>query len=395
MKFSHKILLLSILVLALLGSCREDEVIYIKETVPVTQPEYTSVDGFYLLNEGAMSRDLASLDYYNYSTGEYERDVYTDANPTVVMELGDVGNDIGIYGSKLYMVINCSNKVEVVDKRSVKRIGQIDIPNCRYIKFHQGYAYVSSYVGPVVLEGENSDDEDVYQLGAVFKVDTTTLEIVDKCVVGRQPDELDIVDGKIYVTNSGGYSQGSKIGYENTVSVIDIETFKEEERIPVAINLLGCKCDRRGILWVSSRGDYHGTPSMLYAYDTQKRRMVKTFDVRAGNMWMDGDSLYVISKEWSYMSQGFANGTYAIINTKTLEVVNENFITDGTDARIVQPYGIAVNPITKDIYVTDGLNFVQFGFLYCFGQDGKMKWRIRAGNIPAHFAFLGDNINEQ
>ena len=95
------------------------------------------------------------------------------------------------------------------------------------------------------------------------------------------------------------------------------------------------------------------------------------------------------------MSQGFANGTYAIINTKTLEVVNENFITDGTDARIVQPYGIAVNPITKDIYVTDGLNFVQFGFLYCFGQDGKMKWRIRAGNIPAHFAFLGDNINEQ
>jgi DNA-binding beta-propeller fold protein YncE len=61
----------------------------------------------------------------------------------------------------------------------------------------------------------------------------------------------------------------------------------------------------------------------------------------------------------------------------------------------VQPYGIAVNPITKDIYVTDGLNFVQFGFLYCFGQDGKMKWRIRAGNIPAHFAFLGDNINEQ
>ena len=138
--------------LALLGSCREDEVIYIKETVPVTQPEYTSVDGFYLLNEGDMWSNKASLDYYNYSTGEYERDVYTDANPTVVMELGDVGNDIGIYGSKLYMVINCSNKVEVVDKRSVKRIGQIDIPNCRYIKFHQGYAYVSSYVGPVVLD---------------------------------------------------------------------------------------------------------------------------------------------------------------------------------------------------------------------------------------------------
>ncbi|MBR5029533.1 MAG: YncE family protein [Muribaculaceae bacterium] len=394
MKTSFYHIILIIAALALFNSCREDEVIYIKDVVPVTQPEYTSVEGFYLLNEGVMQHDLASLDYYNYATGEYMRDVYTDANPTVVMELGDVGNDIGIYGSKMYMVINCSNKVEVVDKRSVKRIGQIDIPNCRYIKFHQGYAYVTSYVGPVVLEGEGSDD-DVYQLGAVFKVDTTTLQVVDKCIVGRQPDELDIVDGKIYVANSGGYSQGAKIGYENTVSVIDIETFKEEERIPIAINLLGCKCDRRGILWVSSRGDYHGTPSMLYAYDTQKRRLVKSFDVRVGNMCLEGDSLYVISKEWSSVSQGYANGTYAIINTQTLEVVNENFITDGTNARIVQPYGIAVNPITKDIYVTDGLNFVQFGFLYCFGQDGAMKWRIRAGNIPAHFVFLGENINEQ
>lgn len=394
MKTSFYYIILISALLALLNSCREDEVIYIKEVVPVTQPEFTSVEGFYLLNEGVMQHDLASLDYYNYATGEYERDVYTDANPTVVMELGDVGNDIGIYGSKMYMVINCSDKVEVVDKRTVKRIGQIDIPNCRYIKFHQGYAYVSSYVGPVVLEGEGSDD-DVYQLGAVFKVDTATLQIVDKCVVGRQPDELDIVDGKIYVANSGGYSQGAKIGYENTVSVIDIETFKEIERIPIAINLLGCKCDRRGILWVSSRGDYHGTPSMLYAYDTQKRRIVKSFDLRVGNTYLDGDSLYVISKEWSSLSQGYANGTYAIINTKTLEIVNEQFITDGTDARIVQPYGIAVNPITKDIYVTDGLNFVQYGFLYCFGQDGVMKWRIRAGNIPAHFAFLGDNINEQ
>ena len=394
MKTSFYYIIIISFAMALFNSCREDEVIYIKEVVPVTQPEFTSVEGFYLLNEGVMQHDLASLDYYNYATGEYMRDVYTDANPTVVMELGDVGNDIGIYGSKMYMVINCSNKVEVVDKRSVKRIGQIDIPNCRYIKFHQGYAYVTSYVGPVVLEGEGSDD-DVYQLGAVFKVDTTTLQIVDKCVVGRQPDELDIVDGKIYVANSGGYSQGAKIGYENTVSVIDIETFKEIERIPIAINLLGCKCDRRGILWVSSRGDYYGTPSMLYAYDTQKRRLVKSFDVRVGNMCLDGDSLYVISKEWSNISQGYANGTYAIINTKTLEVVNEQFITDGTDARIVQPYGIAVNPITKDIYVTDGLNFVQYGFLYCFGQDGAMKWRVRAGNIPAHFAFLGDNINEQ
>ena len=395
MKKSIYYIILIAATLTLFYSCREDEVIYIKEVVPVSQAEYTSVEGFYLLNEGMKDWNLASLDYYNYATGEYERDVYTDANPTTVMELGDVGNDIGIYGSKMYMVINLSNKVEVVDKRTVKRIAQIDIPNCRYIKFHKGYAYISSYVGPVALAGEGGSDDDVYQQGAVFKVDTATLQVVDKCVVGRQPDELDIVDGKIYVANSGGYSQGAKNGYENTVSVIDIDTFKEIERIPIAINLLGCKCDRRGILWVSSRGNYYDTPSMLYAYDTQKRRIVKTFDVRVASTWMDGDSLYVMSNEWSELAEGYSKGTYKIINTKTLEVVNECFITDGTDAKIKKPYGIAVNPITKDILLTDAYSYVDFGFLYCFAPDGKMKWRIRTGNIPAHVVFLGENINEQ
>lgn len=393
-KNTYILVLMAVILMVAFAACREDEVIYIKETVPVSQPEYTSVEGFYLLNEGVMTKDLASLDYYNFATGEYERDVYVDANPTVVMELGDVGNDIGIYGNKLYMVINCSNKVEVADKRTVKRIGQIDIPNCRYIKFYKGYAYVSSYVGPVVLDGQGSD-EDVYQLGAVFKVDTTTLTVVDTCVVGRQPDELDIADGKIYVANSGGYSMGNKAGYENTVSVIDIETFRETERIPIAMNLQCCRCDKRGILWVSSRGDYYGNPSSLYAYDTQKRRLVKQFNIPVGTMCMDGDSLYVISSDWSYIDGEFASPTYKIINTKTFEVVNENFITDGTEKKIYKPYGIAVHPITKDIYLTDATNYVALGYLYCFDPSGKMKWRVRAGNIPAHFVFLGNNINEQ
>ena len=51
----------------------------------------------------------------------------------VIKELGDVGNDLQIYGSKLYAVLNSSHKVEVMDARTLVRIGQIDIPNCRYM----------------------------------------------------------------------------------------------------------------------------------------------------------------------------------------------------------------------------------------------------------------------
>lgn len=378
-------LLVALMAMALLVACREEQFIFVPEEVEVTLPEYTSLQGFYLLNEGNMNSNKATLDYYNFRTGRYTRNVFAFANPNVPKEMGDVGNDLGIYGSKLYAVINCSNKIDVMDKNTVKKIGQIDIPNCRYIKFYGGYAYVTSYAGPVELSPEYT------QRGYVAKIDTATLQVVDKCLVGFQPDELDIVNGKIYVANSGGYMVPN---YENTVSVIDIDTFTEDSRIEIAINLQCCKADSRGMLWLSSRGDYYDNQSKLYVYDTRHQRLAKTLDLRVSNMWLDGDSLYVIGAQFSYVTMNYET-TYAIINTLTMEQVSSKFITDGTDASIVMPYGIAVNPITKDIYVTDASSYVDAGRLYCFSSDGIKKWDVRTGDIPAHFVFLGDNINEK
>ena len=72
------------------------------------------------------------------------------------------------------------------------------------------------------------------EVGAVYKVDTLTMKVVDKVTVGYQPDELAVVHGKLYVANSGGYRNPN---YDRTVSVIDLKTFKEERKIDVAINL--------------------------------------------------------------------------------------------------------------------------------------------------------------
>lgn len=373
--------ILLILVLIAMVSCREDDEIFIPENVTVSKPEISGIKGFYLLNEGNMGSNKSTLDYYDYATGVYTRNIYGNANPSVPKEMGDVGNDIAIYGNKLYAVINCSNKVEVMDVSTTKRIGQINIPNCRYVKFHEGYAYITSYAGPVEI---NPSYE---QKGYVAKIDTTTLAVVDTCIVGFQPDELEIVDGKIYVANSGGYMVPN---YENTISVIDVATFKEEDRVPIAINLQCVTCDSYGGLWVSTRGDYYEEESKLYCYDVRKKRIEKELDVPVSSMWLDGDSLYVVSISWNNITMT-DTVTYAIVNVKTREVVTRNFITDGTEDKIRKPYGVAVNPETKDIYVTDAKNYVNPGTLYCFGQDGVMKWSVRTGDIPAHFAFVGTN----
>jgi DNA-binding beta-propeller fold protein YncE len=302
--------------------------------------------------------------------------------PTVPKELGDVGNDIAVYGGRLYAVINASNKVEVMDARTAKRIGQIEISNCRYIKFDKGFAYITSYAGPIEI------NPDYAQKGYVAKVDTATLATTAKCIVGFQPDGLEITNGNIYVANSGGYmGAGNTDKYERTVSVIDLATFTADKRIDVAYNLDHIKADKRGDLWVTSRGDYKQLPSRLYFIDKTQQRVTDTLPIAVSNFYLDGDSLYTYSTEWSYVT--YSNViSYGIVNTRTHEIVTRSFITDGTDKEIEIPYGIMVHPVTKDIYVTDAGNYVSPGILYCFSNDGKKKWSVRTGDIPAHFALL-------
>ena len=371
------LLLMNVLIFCLV-SCRKEIEIFLPEEEIVSTPEYTSIQGFYLLNEGNMGSNKSTLDYYDYETGTYLRNIYAAANPTVPKELGDVGNDIKIYGSKLYTVINCSNKIEVMDKFTTKRIGQINIPNCRYIRFHGGYAYVTSYAGPVEL---NPNYE---QLGYVAKVDTATLQVLSRCLVGFQPDELEIADNKIYVANSGGYMFPN---YESTVSVIDIHSFTEKKRITVARNLHHLRADNYGNLWVTSRGDYYTQPSKLYWINTATDMLVDSLDIAVSNFHLDGDLLYLYSVEWSYITMDNVI-TYGIVDVAKKQIVTRNFITDGTEQSIRIPYGIMVNPITKDIYVTDAKNYVSPGTLYCFDKNGKQKWNVRTGDIPAHFALL-------
>lgn len=374
----YLITILSISLLIIFSGCREDETIFLSSDTLVTEPHLGgNIEGFYLLNEGNMGMNRASLDMFNYRTGIYTQDIYSERNPDVVKEMGDVGNDLKIYGNKLYAVINCSNKVEVMDKWTAKRIKKIDIPNCRYLAFYKDKAYVSSYAGPVAIDPNA-------EIGFVAEIDTATLEITRKVTVGYQPEEMVVHDGKLYVANSGGYRVPN---YDHTVSVVDLESFTEIKKIDVGINLLRMAIDRQGDIYVSSRGDYYDTPPNLFVIDSKTDKVTHQLDIPVMEMKMVGDSLYYYSVAWSYITNSNTI-TYGIFNSKTKQVVSDKIITDGTDKRIMIPYGLEVNPQTKEIYICDAQNYVVTGYIYCFSPEGKMRWKTPAGNIPGHFAFV-------
>ena len=373
----------------LLTSCRSDEITFPAEyeVLPMESRELSSFAqnepiGMYLLNEGNMGSNKATIDYLNFSKGIYIRNIYGERNPNVIKELGDVGNDIQVYGNRLYAVINCSHKVEVMDLHTCRRIGQIDIPNCRYIRFHGDKAYISSYVGPVSIDPNA-------QLGAIFEVDTATLCVTRQVTVGYQPEEFEIIGNYLYIANSGGYRAPD---YDSTLSVVDLTDFRQVKKIPVCVNPHRVRKDQYDRLWITSRGDHKEVQPQLVLIKNLELGIKNEIEIQysqitSSEMVIVGDSMYYYGAYWS--DETMSNLiTYGIFNVRTSTLVSDHFITDGTEQNIKIPYGIQVNPYNGDIYITDAKNYVSSGQLHCYSREGKRKWSVRTGDIPAHMCFV-------
>lgn len=379
------------LVLALfLCACRGEELLipaeYERLPLEARSLESFSPDepiGMYILNEGNMGSNKSTIDYVDFVNATFIRNIYSERNPEVIKELGDVGNDIAIYGSKLYAVINCSHKVEVMDARTCKRLGQIDIPNCRFIDFAGGKAYVSSYVGPVSI------DPDAQQ-GAVFEVDTASLKITRQVTVGYQPEELLATDDYIYVANSGGYR---KPNYDNTLSVINRTTMKQVRKLKLGLNLQCVEQDRQGRLWVSARGDLDNPTGErapgLYVLTPLSPDLdevdIDILDYACSVMQICGDSLFYIH---SSSLPDASNFIFGIIDVNTQKQVTDCFVEASSAETYKMPYGLLVNPYNRQLFVTDAKNYVSSGVLHCYDPAGKELWQVRTGDIPSRMVFL-------
>lgn len=357
MHFQRNLLtILSILLLC--ASCRHTEVVY--PAIYDYVGEDTVPYDLYVLNEGNMGSNKAQIDFYNAETGYYTRNFYGERNPQVLKELGDVGNDIQVYGQRMYAVINCSHKVEVMDL-NCRRIGQVEIPNCRYLQFADGHAYVSAYVGPI-MDGE--------QLGAIYEIDTATLQITRHVSVGYQPDGLCVMGDSLYVCNSGGYRGSLGLGFDSTLSVIDLRTLTEVRRIAIDPNPDLVVADEHGRLWVSCRGDYFRHPASLLCIENGQ--IIQRWAISAGRIQYCNGYLYALAP---------ADKALLRIHTTSFQQSVIQSVSD-TIATFENPYALLVTP--DRIYLTDAKNYVSSGFLYAFSHSGDFIFRAKTGDIPGH-----------
>lgn len=172
--------------------------------------EYST--GAYVVNSGNMYNKIeSSLTAIDYASSTATQKVFKTANGR---PLGDTANDGIVYGNKIYLAVDQSNTIEVIDKKTKQSIKQIKTTELlgnaegahpRHIIAGGGNVYFTTYGGYVAA------------------VDTTSFALQKKWQVGNYPEGLVFGNHTLYVANSNYGAGGGNISCIN-LSNDNVET---------------------------------------------------------------------------------------------------------------------------------------------------------------------------
>jgi hypothetical protein len=194
--------------------------------------------GLIVLNEGSLGGNNASITHYDFETGTVLQNVFFKQN---ARKLGNVANDILIYGGKIYISVGGSSTLEITDLhlKSIKRISfngtSVNAEEPHGLAAHDGKIYTACFNGKLA------------------RLDTSTLAIESIVQIGKNPENIAISNGFAYITNSGGLDFPN---YDSTVSVVNLTTFMEVKKITVGSNPFSIGVDENGDIFVGCRWDY-------------------------------------------------------------------------------------------------------------------------------------------
>lgn len=311
-------------------------------------------NGLLVLNEGLFQQNNSTLSWVDFATDNVKSDVFLNKNNRL---LGDTGNDIKRYGGKIYIVVNASSTVEILDAKTLKSIKQIDMTyngvaqQPRYIDFYQNKAYISSFDG------------------YVNELDTSQLKITKRLAVGANPEGISIANDIAYVANSGGLNFPD---VDTTVYAIDLTNFTIQDTFVVGENPGRVVAHESGNVYVVKRGDHGSNPSELIHINTNNGEVTNT-GVSASGIFRFDDEMLI-----TYLDESSQNSTVASFDLNSNSITQNNII-DGSEIQTL--YGISRLP-DGTIVCMDAMGYTNAGYLRFFTPNGSLKKSINVGLNP-------------
>jgi YVTN family beta-propeller protein len=284
----------------------------------------------YITNEGAYGKSTGSVTFFDKNTKAVTPDIFQSVNGR---GLGDVVQSMTPYNNYGYVVVNNSNKVEVVslpDFRSVATINNLVQP--RYMAVAGSRGYVTEWLSSTA--------------GRVSVIDLATNTVTGTLATGRYPEKPLSYNGLIYVPNSD----------ENTLTVIDPTQNKVTSTITVSDGPSSVVADKSGNIWVLCGGItkydpvtfavISSTPGALVRFTPSSPTTQLVLPFAAGSpsklrISPAGDQLYYTLGKSEYRMDATAS------TLPTTSLINRTF------SALTAFYGFDIDPKDNTLYVSD------------------------------------------
>jgi len=343
----NKLILITALLLIFIIGCS-------KTNDPLIPPTVNS-SGVYVVNEGLFAQNNATLSYKNLEDGTVTNNAYSSANNG--NPLGDNANSMTISGSKGYIAVDNSNKVEIINLDNFKSLGFIDLgsngsPREIYVK-DENTAYVTNL-----------------NLDQVAKLNLQTKTVTTRINVGSKPEGIRESNGKLFVANSG-------FGFDNTISVIDMASDMVVITLQVGLNPRIVLNGLDNFIYVVCTGSYSDTSifSGIYKIDPATNTVVDSILVKKNPgeaCFIDATTMLVVNSDGAVkvdLTTKSVSATPLILGT----TVNSFF-------GVI--HSISFDLFRSVIYCGNPKDFTQKGEVVTFDVNGNETGRFNVGLNP-------------
>lgn len=345
-----------VLYTVLLSACVKD-----KPNTPAVTHQSVTNDYVYIVCEGNFGNGDGSLYGYDVKGNAVSGDLYKAAN---YADLGDVFQSMARIGDKLFLCINNSDKVVVINNNDKKLTGAISIPKPRYVlPLSATKAYVSSLYS-----------------NKVYVINPQTFQVTGTIQMPYQNAEgMTLYNGSVYVClwdTACHNIYAIDTSSNQIVKAVAIQGAAPQEAV----------IDKNNMLWVLSGNVTKGKSSSLNVLNAQGD-IVKLYqftsmaDVIKPVFDKSGENLYFIEVNYNGGLQN--NGIFKM-----------NIADDALPVSVFIParqyqyfWALGIHPLSGKVYVGDPKGFTQKGSILVYDADGIMTTQFSVGVGPGHFYF--------
>jgi len=311
----------------------------------------------YVINEGAFLGNNASISSVD-SEGNVEQNLFFTANGE---ELGDVAQDMIIAEGNAYVVVNNSQKVEVVNVSDFSSVATISMSYPRHAIDTDGRIFVTNGTTP----------------GGVFEIDPASHSIIDSVTVGAGPERMAVNGSDLLVAN---FAWGS----DSTISIVDLTTLNETEKVTVGAGPSTIVKDANENIWVLTNGKttYNSDWSAIIAQEGSKLVQLSGTDYSVMKTIALGDSTTSVSK-LAISNDGqtlyYHNSMVYKLDISASSVETSAFISDETVT------GLAINESGNLVVLTG--DYSSNGTMKVYDENGNLVSSHATGIAPNGIAF--------